>query len=152
MSERQYVVFKLGDEEYGIDIMSVKEIGPYRESVKIPNTPEFIEGVINYRGEVIPIINLVKRFNLEDKGITSDTRVIVINLKGKQIGFVVDEASQTVRLKDKDIDPAPDVVVSIDREYITGVGKLDEERLLILIDLEEVLNDKEKEAIQNMEV
>lgn len=152
MSEKQYVVFKLGDEEYGIDIMNVKEIGPYEESVRIPNTPEFIEGVVNYRGHVIPVINLAKRFNLEDKGVTSDTRVIVINLKGRQIGFVVDEASQTVRLNDEEIDPTPDVIASIDRRYVTGVGKLDDKRLLIIIDLEEVLSDKEKEEIEDMEI
>lgn len=152
MSESQYVVFKLGKEEYGIDIMNVKEIGPYKEAVKVPNTPDFIEGIINYRGQVIPIIHLGKRFNLEDKGITNDTRIIVINLNEKQIGFVVDEASQTVRLDDKDIDPTPDIISSIDRRYITGVGKLDEGRLLILIDLEEVLSDEEKDEIEKMDI
>lgn len=152
MAEKQYVVFKLGDEEYGIDIMNVKEIGPYEESVKIPNTPKFVEGVVNYRGEVIPVINLAKRFNLKDKGVTKNTRVIVISLKEKQIGFVVDEASQTVRLDDKNIDPTPDIIGSIDKRYITGVGKLDDKRLLIIIDLEEVLTDDEKEEIEDMEL
>ena len=90
MAEQQYVVFKLGKEEYGIDIMNVKEIGPYQESVKVPNTPDFIEGIINFRGKVIPIVNLGKRFNLKDNGITNDTRIIIINLKDKQVGFVVD--------------------------------------------------------------
>ncbi len=152
MTEKQYVVFKLGKEEYGIDIMNVKEIGPYKESVKVPNTPDFIEGIINYRGDVIPIINLIKRFNLEDRGVTDDTRIIVINLNEKQVGFVVDEASQTLRLDDKDIDPAPDIISSIDRRYINGVGKLDDERLLILIDLEMVLSEEEKEEIENMDI
>lgn len=152
MSEKQYVVFKLGKEEYGIDIMNVKEIGPYEESVKVPNTPHFIEGIINYRNRVIPIINLKRRFKLEDKGLTNDTRIIIINLNDKQIGFVVDEASQTVTLDDKDIDPAPDIISSIDRRYITGVGKLDNKRLLILIDLEKVLNDKEIDEIEKMDI
>ncbi|RKD33148.1 chemotaxis protein CheW [Thermohalobacter berrensis] len=149
MSEKQYVVFKLDEEEYGIDIMNVKEIGPYQKSVKVPNSPSFVEGIINYRGEVIPVINLKKRFNLEDTGIDNNTRIIVITLKEKQVGFIVDEASQTVRIDDKDIDPAPEIVAGIDRRYITGVGKLDE-RLIILIDLEKVLSDKEKEEIANM--
>lgn len=152
MAEQQYVVFKLGKEEYGIDIMNVKEIGPYQESVKVPNTPDFIEGIINFRGKVIPIVNLEKRFNLEDNGVTNDTRIIIINLKDKQVGFVVDEASQTVRLDDKDIDPAPDIISSVDRRYITGVGKLDEKRLLILIDLEKVLSDEEKNELAQMEL
>jgi purine-binding chemotaxis protein CheW len=152
MSEKQYVVFKLGKEEYGIDIMNVKEIGPYEESVKVPNTPQFIEGIINYRNRVIPIINLKRRFKLEDKGLTNDTRIIIINLNDKQIGFVVDEASQTVTLDDKNIDPAPDIISSIDKRYITGVGKLDNKRLLILIDLEKVLNDKEIDEIGKMDI
>lgn len=152
MAEKQYVVFKLGKEDYGIDIMNVKEIGPYQESVKLPNAPSFIEGIINFRDRVIPIINLKKRFNLIDEGVTNDTRIIIINLGERQVGFVVDEASQTVRLDDKNIDPAPDIISKIERRYITGVGKLDEKRLLILIDLEKVLSDEEKEEIGNMEL
>ncbi|WP_026895159.1 chemotaxis protein CheW [Clostridiisalibacter paucivorans] len=151
MAERQFVVFKLGKEEYGIDIMNVKEIGPYKESTKIPNSPSFIEGIINYRGEVIPIINLKKRFKLKEKEIDGNTRIIVINLGEKQIGFIVDEASQTARLSDEDIDPTPDIVAGIDRRYITGVGKLDE-RLIILIDLEKVLTESERKEIENMDI
>lgn len=151
MAERQFVVFKLGKEEYGIDIMNVKEIGPYKESTKIPNSPSFIEGIINYRGEVIPIVNLKKRFKLKEKEIDGNTRIIVINLGEKQIGFIVDEASQTARLSDEDIDPTPDIVAGIDRRYITGVGKLDE-RLIILIDLEKVLTESERKEIENMDI
>ncbi|EOD01668.1 chemotaxis protein CheW [Caldisalinibacter kiritimatiensis] len=151
MAENQYVVFKLGKEEYGIDIMNVKEIGPYQESTKVPNTPSFIEGIINYRGNVIPIINLKKRFNLDDKGVTNNTRIIVISLNDKQIGFIVDEASETLRIAEDDIDPAPDMITGIDRKYITGVGKVDD-RLIILIDLEKVLSEEEKKEIHNMEI
>ena len=152
MAEKQYVVFNLGKEEYGIDIMNVREIGPYQESVKVPNTPDFIEGIINFRDKVIPIINLKKRFKLEDTGITNDTRIIIINLNEKQIGFVVDEASQTIRLDDNDIDPTPDIISSVDKRYITGVGKIGENRSLILIDLERVLSEEEKDEIENMEL
>lgn len=151
MSEKQFVVFKLGKEEYGIDIMNVKEIGPYQESVKIPNAPDFVEGIINYRGKVIPIICLKKRFNLAPKEVDNNTRIIVINLNEKQIGFIVDEASQTIRLNDSNIDSTPDIVSSVDRKYLTGVGKLDE-RLIILIDLEKVLNESEKTQISKMDV
>ncbi|WP_066504930.1 chemotaxis protein CheW [Abyssisolibacter fermentans] len=151
MSEKQFVVFKLGKEEYGIDIMNVKEIGPYQESVKIPNAPDFVEGIINYRGKVIPIICLKKRFNLVSKEVDNNTRIIVINLNEKQIGFIVDEASQTIRLNDSNIDSTPDIVSSVDRKYLTGVGKLDE-RLIILIDLEKVLNESEKTQISKMDV
>lgn len=152
MTEKQYVAFKLGKEDYGIDIMNVKEIGPYKESVKLPDSPDFIEGIINYRDKVIPIINLKKRFNLANEGVTNDTRIIIINLEKKQVGFVVDEASQTVRLDDEDIEPTPDIISKIDRRYITGVGKLAGEKLLILINLEKVLSDEEKEKIEKMEI
>lgn len=152
MAEKQYVVFKLGKEEYGIDIMNVREIGPYQESVQVPNTPRFIEGIINFRGKVIPVINLKRRFELEDTGNTSDTRIIIININDRQVGFVVDEASQTVRLDDSDIDPTPDIISSVDRRYITGVGKMEDDRLLIIIDLERVLSEKEKDEIKNMEL
>ncbi|WDV47291.1 chemotaxis protein CheW [Clostridiaceae bacterium M8S5] len=151
MSEKQFVVFKLGKEEYGIDIMNVKEIGPYQESIKIPNAPSFVEGIINYRGNVIPIICLKKRFGLDMTEVDKNTRIIVINLHEKQIGFLVDEASQTIRLSDDSIDAAPDIVSGIDRKYITGVGKLDN-RLIILIDLERVLSEAEKVEIYNMKV
>lgn len=152
MAENQYVVFKLGKSEFGIDIMNVKEIGTYVEAVSLPHTPSFIEGVINYRGKVIPVINLNKRFGLGDGEITKDTRIIVITLKEKEVGFIVDEASQTIRLSDEQIDPAPSFIGGVDKRFITGVGKLENNRLLILIDLEKVLNDDEIEEIEKLEV
>ncbi len=152
MAEKQYVVFNLDKEEFGIDIMNVKEIIPYQESIQIPNSPDFIEGVINYRGNVIPIINLRKRFKLEADDVTKDTRIIVISLEEKEIGFIVDEASQTLRLNEEQIDPTPDVISDIDRRYIIGVGKVDESRLVILLDLERILSNKEIDEINNLEV
>ena len=152
MAEKQYVVFNLDKEEFGIDIMNVKEIIPYQESIQIPNSPDFIEGVINYRGNVIPIINLRKRFKLEADDVTKDTRIIVISLEEKEIGFIVDEASQTLRLNEEQIDPTPDVISDIDRRYIIGVGKVDESRLVILLDLEKILSDEEIDEINNLEV
>jgi purine-binding chemotaxis protein CheW len=152
MAENQYVVFKLGKGEFGIDIMNVKEIGPYEESISIPNTPDFIEGVINYRGNVIPIVNLKKRFLLGELEVTKDTRVIVISLGEKEIGFIVDGASETVRINDEQIDLPPSYIGGVDKKYITGVGKLDAKRLLILIDLEKILSPDEVEEIQELQV
>ena len=151
MSENQYVVFNLDKEEFGIDIMNVKEIIPYQESIHVPNTPQFIEGIINYRGNVIPIINLKRRFKLDIGETTKDTRIIVISLNEKDIGFIVDEASQTLRLDENEIDPAPDIISGVDRKYIIGVGKIDDNRLLILIDLEKILTDDEKDEIEKFE-
>ena len=152
MAESQYVVFKLDKGEFGIDIMNVKEIGPYQESISVPNASSFMEGIINYRGSIIPIVNLRKRFKMNKSEITKDTRIIVISLGERQVGFIVDEASQTVRLNDNQIDPAPDIIGGVERRYITGVGKLDEKRLLILIDLEKVLSDDEIDEINNLKI
>lgn len=152
MVENQYVVFKLDKGEFGIDIMNVSEIIPYEESITLPDTPSFSEGIINYRGNVIPIINLRRRFSLEDTEVTKDTRIIVINLDEKQIGFVVDEASQTIRLDSELIDPAPSVTEKVDKKYIMGIGKIDEKRLLIIIDLEKILSVEEIEEIAQLEV
>lgn len=151
MTSKQYVVFNLNKEEFGIDIMKVKEIIPYKEAVHIPNSPSFIEGVLNYRGNVIPIINLKKRFNMNSDEITQETRIIVISLKEKEIGFIVDQASQTLRLDENEIDPAPDLIPEIDRRYLNGVGKIDGNRLLILLNLHNVLTDKEILEIDEMD-
>lgn len=151
MAEKQCVVFKLGKEEYGIDIMNVREIIPYKESVKVPNAPDFVNGIINYRGNVTPIVDLKRRFKLLSSEVDSNTRIIVINLNEKQIGFVVDEASQTITLQDDEIDPTPNIFGSVDRRYITGVGKKDD-RLIILINLKEVLTEEEKDKIKSLEV
>jgi purine-binding chemotaxis protein CheW len=150
MAERQYVIFRLGNEEYGVDIMNVKEISEFKQSVKVPNTPKFVDGIINLRGDITPIINLKKRFNLDEISIDSDTRIIVINIKNRQVGFVVDEASQVLRLSEEDIEPAPELVTGVDKKYIIGVGKLTD-RIVLLLNLEEVLSEDEKEKIQNIQ-
>ena len=152
MGEKQYVVFKIDKEEFGIDIMKVKEIIPYREPTRIPNCPEFIEGVLNYRGNVIPLINIKKRFSMGETELTKETRIIVISLNDREIGFIVDEASQTIRLDEEQIDPAPDIITEVDRRFISGVGKIDESRLLIILNLHNVLTDDEKNEIQKIEI
>ncbi|MCG8540609.1 MAG: chemotaxis protein CheW [Clostridia bacterium] len=150
MSEKQYVIFNLGNEEYGVDIMKVKEISEFKESTKVPNAPYFVDGIINLRGEIIPIVNLKKRFNIDNNDVDSDTRIIVINLNERNVGFVVDEASQVLRINDNDIDPAPEIIAGIERQYITGVGKVDE-KIIILLDLEKILTDEEKIKLKEME-
>lgn len=150
MSEKQYVIFKLGTEEYGVDIMKVKEISEFKESTKVPNAPYFVDGIINLRGEIIPIINLKKRFKISLGDINSDTRIIVININDKNVGFVVDEASQVLRIKDDEIDVAPEIIAGVERQYITGVGKVGE-KIIILLDLEKILTDDEKEKLGDME-
>ena len=147
MAEIQFVVFKLGKEEYGVDIMQVKEIVPYKEPVKVPNTPNFIEGIINLRSEIIPIVNLKKRFNIPGEALNEDTRIIVMNIEAKQVGFIVDDASEVTTINEENIETAPYIIAGIERKYITGIGKI-KDRILILLDLDKLFSAKEKESLE----
>ncbi len=150
MTENQYVIFKLDQSEFGIDIMNVREIVPFEDSLPVPNTPKFVEGIINHRGTVIPIINLKKRFSLSNLEVDKDTRIIIVTVEGKDVGFIVDEASQTIRLSSDEIDLAPSYIVGVDEKYLEGVGKIDEKRLLIIIDLKAILSYEEIKEIQEI--
>ncbi len=149
MAERQYVIFKLDKEEYGVDIMHVKEISEFKESVKIPSAPSFVDGIINYRGVITPVINLRRKFGLVIKEPTSNTRIIIINLNEKQVGFLVDDASQVLTIDEKDVDPAPELITNIEDKYIDGIAKISE-RMVILLNLEKVLNEEEKLKLKEM--
>jgi len=147
MAELQFVVFRLGKEEYGVNIMQVKEIVTYKEPTKVPNTPDFIEGIINLRGQIIPIVSLKKRFNISGELINDETRIIVMNLDSKQVGFIVDAASEVRTISEEDIENAPDIVAGIERKYITGIGKIGE-KILILLDLDKLFSKEEKESLE----
>jgi purine-binding chemotaxis protein CheW len=134
----QLVTFGIGEEEFGIDILKVQEIIRTMAITKVPNSPPYVEGVINLRGKVIPVIDLRGRFNMEYRSHDSHTRIIVIELHGMIIGFVVDGVSEVLRIQSSTVEPPPPVVAGIDSEYIKGVGKLDD-RLLILLDLEKLI-------------
>lgn len=149
MAEKQYVIFKLDEESYGVDIMNVKEIIEYKEAVKVPNALDFVEGIINLRGDIVPIVNLKKRLKTGNTTFTKDTRVIVINMGDKQVGFMVDEASQVMRISEENIEPAPELIAGIDKRYIMGVGKL-EDKIVILLDLEYILTEDEKNKIDQL--
>jgi len=147
LAETQFVVFKLGKEEYGVDIMQVKEIVSYKEPVKVPNTPNFIEGIINLRSEIKPIVNLKKRFNINGESIDEETRIIVMNIDSKQVGFIVDDASEVITISDDNIEAAPDIIAGVDRRYITGIGKVND-RILILLDLDKLFSTNEIESLE----
>jgi len=147
--DKQYVIFKLNNEEYGMDIENVREIIVYKNCTKIPNAPKFIEGMIDIRGCVTPIINLKKRLNLDEKDDIKDQRIIIINIKEKQVGFIVDDASQVLTLSEKQIEDPPEIIMSSTREYIVGVGKV-ENKIILLLDLEKVLSKEEKEDISKL--
>ena len=138
----QLVSFKIGDEEFGVDILSVQEINRMSQITKVPNTPDFIEGVINLRGRIIPVIDLRVKLGMIRKDHGKNTRIVVVELKGQTIGFIVDEVSEVLRIP-KDITEAPpEMVGGVNSDYITSIGKL-EDRLLILLDLEKILTTSE---------
>jgi len=142
----QLVSFKIGEEEFGVDILKVQEINRMLEVTRVPNAPEFVDGVINLRGKVIPVIALRRRFGMERKESDKNTRIVVVELEGKVVGFVVDAVSEVLRIPRSLIEAPPAIVAGIEAEYITAVGKL-EDRLLILLDLERVLSGAEKGKI-----
>jgi purine-binding chemotaxis protein CheW len=134
----QLVSFKIGAEEFGVDILKVQEINKMTSITKVPNAPDFVEGVINLRGRVIPIIDLRTRLGLEKIEHTKDTRIIVVELDGKTVGFIVDAVNEVLRIPAGITEKPPELVAGIESDYITAVGKL-EDRLLILLDLDKVL-------------
>jgi purine-binding chemotaxis protein CheW len=142
----QLVSFKIGREEFGVDILSVQEINRMVGVTRVPNAPEFVSGVINLRGKVIPIVELRKRFGLPPREADKDTRIIVVELGRSVVGFTVDAVNEVLRIPRSVIEPPPAVVAGIGSEYITGVGKL-EDRLLILLDLERILRSAEREEL-----
>lgn len=142
----QLVTFSIGEEEFGVDILKVQEIIRMMEITKVPRAPDFVEGVINLRGKVIPIIDLRKRFGLSTRDHDKHTRIIVIEINKMIVGFVVDSVSEVLRIPSNTVEPPPPVVSGLESEYISGVGKL-EDRLLILLDLDRLLSGEEREVL-----
>jgi len=148
LKQQQLVSFRLGVEEYGVSIMKVQEIIRMQEITKVPQMPDFIEGIINLRGNVIPIIDLRKRFGLSCAEKTIDSRIVVVSVRERIVGIIVDGVSEVLRLSEEQIEPPPPAVSTAGREYIKGVGKL-EKRLLILLDIDKILSSEEHNVIEN---
>ncbi len=145
----QLVGFQLGNEEYGIDILKVQEINRIAEITRIPQSPDFVEGVINLRGNVIPIIDLRKRFNMPEREHDKHTRIVVGEIEGRTVGLIVDAVSEVLRLPSNTIEPAPKLVSKDQADYIKGVGKL-EDRLLMLLDIDKILTGPDKDKVFEM--
>jgi purine-binding chemotaxis protein CheW len=145
-SGQEFLVFTLGDEEYGIDILKVQEIRGYDTVTKIANTPNFIKGVVNLRGRIVPIVDLRIKFNLENKEYDEFTVVIILNLRGRVVGIVVDGVSDVLDLPSEYIREVPELVSNIDTQYILGLVSV-EELMLILIDIEKLMNSQEMDLI-----
>jgi len=145
----QLVTFSIGEEEFGVDILKVQEIIRTMEITKVPKAPVFVEGVINLRGKVIPIIDLRRRFGLSSKEHDKHTRIIVIEINNMIVGFVVDSVSEVLRIPAGTVEPPPAVVAGMESEYISGVGKL-QDRLLILLDLDRLLSNDDLDVLGQM--
>jgi purine-binding chemotaxis protein CheW len=144
----QLVSFKIGEEEFGIEILKVQEIIKMMFITKIPNTPEFIEGIINLRGRIIPVVDLRTKLGLTKQTHTKNTRIVVVELNNHIVGFVVDEVSEVIRITKDTTEEPPAMISGINREFVTAIGKL-EDRLLILLDLEKVFSSIEYEQLKD---
>jgi len=152
---QEFLTFRLGAEEYGIDILKVQEIRGYDQVTRIANSPAFIKGVVNLRGVIVPIIDLRIKFNLGEAKYDAFTVVIVLNVLGRVVGVVVDSVSDVLELSGNDIKPAPEFSSMLDAGYITGLGTIKpatedgEARMLILVDIEKLMGSADMALIDS---
>ena len=148
----QLVSFVLEEEEYGVEVLKVREIIRMPTITKMPNTPHYVEGIINLRGKVIPIISMRKRFGLTENENNSHTRIIIMDVAGTLNGFIVDAVSEVIRIHSSDIQPPPSMVTSggIGQDFITGVFN-HAERLLIIMDIDRMFSDDERKSLGGIE-
>ena len=141
LGEQQFVTFRLGDGEYGVPIAKIQEIDRSSKMTRVPRTADYVDGITNLRGEVVPVINARKRFNLPLKEADERMRVIIMELAGVKTGLLVDSVREVLNLATKDIAPPPtSLSTTIDRQYISGIGKVDgDKRMIVLLDVEKIL-------------
>jgi purine-binding chemotaxis protein CheW len=146
-ASRELLTFTLGREEYGIDILKVQEIRGYDAVTTIANAPEFIKGVINLRGIIVPIVDMRIKFKLGSVSYDETTVVIILNVANRVVGMVVDGVSDVITLKAEQIRPAPEFGATLDTQYLQGLGTVDE-RMLILVDIEKLITSREMELVE----
>ena len=144
---REFLAFKLGAEDYGIDILRVQEIRSYEEPTRIANAPPFIKGVVNLRGVIVPIIDMRMKFNLEQANYDDFTVVIVLNIGSRVVGMVVDAVSDVITLKPDQLRPVPEFNSTIASDHILAIGAV-ENRMLILVDIEKLMTSSEMGLIE----
>lgn len=142
----QLVTFTLGQEEYAVDILKVQEINRMKEITRVPNSPSYVEGVINLRGKVIPVVDLRKKFGLEEKENDEQSRIMIMDIQGITMGLVVDSVSEVLRIPSSTVEPTPPMASNISAEFIKGIAKL-EDRLIILLDMDRLLGKAEETAM-----
>lgn len=150
VEEIKVIVFRLKDEEYGVEVNQVKSIERLDHITRVPRTSHFVKGVINLRGVVTPIVDLRRRFGLEETAYNETTRVIIVAVGEIEVGLIVDSANDVIDIPINAIEPPPEVVGGIEAVYLRGVAKLDR-RLLILLNLDKVLNTDEIKQLENIE-
>ncbi|MEO7338799.1 MAG: chemotaxis protein CheW [Caldimonas sp.] len=137
-SVREFLAFKLGEEEYGIDILRVQEIRSYETPTRIANAPAFIKGVVNLRGVIVPIVDMRIKFNLESASYDSFTVVIVLNIASRVVGMVVDAVSDVITLTTAQLRPVPEFSSAIESDHLMAIGAV-QDRMLILVDIEKLM-------------
>ncbi len=147
--ELQLVTFRLGKEEYGVNIEQVREIIRIVEIIHVPKAPAFVEGLINLRGTVVSVIDLRKRFDIIPSGEKEAERIIVVEVQNRTIGVIVDSVLEVLRLSSSNIDDVPPTVSGVDTKFLFGVGKIGE-RLMMLLDLDKVLSTEELKGLENL--
>ncbi len=150
----EFLTFRLGEEEYGIDILRVQEIRSYEQPTRIANAPAFIKGVVNLRGVIVPVVDLRMKLGCASAEYNTFTVVIVLNVKGRVFGAVVDSVSDVLELLPAAIKPAPEMASAVDASFITGIGALktdERERMLILMDIESLLASAEMGLIGDLQ-
>jgi len=141
----QIVTFKVGNESFGLDILKVYEIIRFQALTRVPNLPDYVEGVLNLRGKIIPVVGLRQRMGLEHQEPNATTKIVVASVKNEVLGFLVDSVSEVLRINSSTVEPTPRFR-EVRRKYVSGVGKLDD-GLLLLLDLDELLSHEERSEI-----
>lgn len=146
---REFLAFTLGREEYGIDILKVQEIRGYEAVTRIANAPEFVKGVVNLRGIIVPIVDMRIKFNLGEPTYDQFTVVIILNIGGRVVGMVVDSVSDVITLSTEQVKPAPEMGTALNTDYLIGLGTLDE-RMLILVDIDRLMSSTDMGLIEKI--
>lgn len=146
---QEFLAFTLGKEEYGIDILKVQEIRGYETVTRIANAPDFIKGVVNLRGIIVPIVDMRIKFNLGEPTYDQFTVVIILNIGGRVVGMVVDSVSDVITLSHEQIRPAPEMGTALNTDYLIGLGTL-EQRMLILVNIDKLMSSSEMGLIEAM--
>jgi len=148
-SAAEYLAFTLGQEEYGIDIQKVSEIRSYEKPTRIANAPEFVKGVVNLRGLIVPIVDMRIKFSLGEPTYNQFTVVIILNIGSRVVGIVVDSVSDVTTLTPEQIKPAPELGNTLNTEHIVGLGTIDE-RMLILVDIDKLMSSADMGLIESL--